>query len=204
MKLNVQHVSLTNSLYLLRPVCIFKSVQRVLISREGWAYIRNHDSPAVATERVLKQPSELTVSVRNVAAFDDSAFSLVTEGIDAVAKSQKTLVNICTLDKSQTPVICVGSSFRSGQIYQTQLSNVNLSVNPVGLVLVLHCYLQHCVRTGRCLVGVSTFLCSCLVSLDYVLHDLIGVGGHNLHDSGHTNALDTIFSQLEWVALFIK
>ena len=49
-KLYVQYIPFDNSLYLLCPVSIFKSVESIFVSSEGRTYVSYHNGSTVSTK----------------------------------------------------------------------------------------------------------------------------------------------------------
>ena len=84
----------------------------------------------------------------------------LTEGVDAVTQSEETLINVGSLYKPQPTVISIGCALAPGQIYQGQLCDINLRIDAMRLILVLHCYLKDSMRAGGSLVSISALLCA--------------------------------------------
>jgi hypothetical protein len=76
----------------------------------------------------------------------NSVLGELTEGVDAVTQSEETLINVGSLYKPQPTVISIGCALAPGQIYQRQLCNIDLSIDAMGLILVLNCYLKDSMR----------------------------------------------------------
>jgi hypothetical protein len=66
----------------------------------------------------------------------------LAEGVDAVTQSEETLINVGSLNKPQPTVVSVGCALAPCQIYQGQLSDINLRIDAMGLILVLNCNLK--------------------------------------------------------------
>ena len=70
----------------------------------------------------------------------------LAEGVDAVAQSEETLINVGSLDQAQPTVISIRSSLAPGQIYKGKLGYVNLRIYAMRLILVLNCNLKDSMR----------------------------------------------------------
>lgn len=65
--------------------------------------VSNHHSAAVATETVLKQPRQFTVTIWNVVLL---MFRVIfVKGVNAVTKCQQRSVNVCALNHPHPPIV---------------------------------------------------------------------------------------------------
>jgi hypothetical protein len=92
-------------LKLFHSVSISQSVQRMLTTAVSWGDISNHGGFAVSSKGILEHLSEL-------AASEGQMLLLEVQCSDALLKSQKTLVDLCSVHLSLfVSVHCISSSF---------------------------------------------------------------------------------------------
>ena len=141
---DVVHIALHVGLNVLGSVGILERVVSLLETLASTCDVGDHHCPAVATQTVFEQTSQLRISVRNVVLLSFRA--VLVERVDAVSEGEERPIDVCTLDHTHATIICLLGSFRAGQVDQRQLSDVNFCTDACTLLCVLADDLEDGVR----------------------------------------------------------
>mmetsp|Transcript_1282 Transcript_1282/g.3028 ORF Transcript_1282/g.3028 Transcript_1282/m.3028 type:complete len:291 (-) Transcript_1282:645-1517(-) len=118
----------------------------VVVSRPN---VCHHHSLGVATKRVLEQPGELRVSVRNVRGLP------IHEGRDHIPEGGKREVDLCGLFEALASGTCLALTLRASQVHHVQFSYADMAFAIHAHRTLFHRNHENGVRTRRRFVHLS-------------------------------------------------